>query len=104
VLGTAQIEDRGEHGLAGHLLDALVDVLAVEDAVALLVDDLALLVHHVVVLEHVLASGEVHRLDLALRALDGLGDEPAWIGMSSGMSVFSMKPRCGPSGLRRTDA
>ena len=43
--------------------------------VALGVDDLALLVHDVVVLEHVLAGREVHRLDLALRALDRLGDE-----------------------------
>ena len=42
---------------------------------ALGVDDLALLVHHVVVLEHVLSGREVHRLDLALGALDGLGDE-----------------------------
>ena len=58
-----------------HLLDAIVDVLAVEDAVALGVDDLALLVHDVVVLEDVLSGGEVHRLDLALRALDRLADE-----------------------------
>ena len=43
--------------------------------VALGVDDLALLVHDVVVLEDVLSCGEVHRLDLALRALDGLADQ-----------------------------
>ena len=40
------------------------------------VDVLALLVHHVVVLEEVLADGEVLRLDLLLRALDRLGDHP----------------------------
>ena len=38
------------------------------------VDVLALLVHHVVVLEQMLADGEVLRLDLLLRALDGPGD------------------------------
>ena len=32
------------------------------------------LVHHVVVLEEVLADGEVLRLDLALRTLDGARD------------------------------
>src|SRR4051794_3423879 len=45
-------------------------VLALEDAVADLVDDLALLVHHVVVLEDALADQEVLLLDLALGALD----------------------------------
>ena len=39
-----------------------------------LVDDRALLVHHLVVLEDVLADLEVLLLDLGLRALDGLGD------------------------------
>ena len=53
----------------------LGDVLAVEDEVALGIDDLALLVHDVVVLEDVLTGGEVHVLDLALRALNRLGDE-----------------------------
>src|SRR5215207_6098577 len=48
----------------------LADVLALEDAVAVLVDDLALLVHHVVVLEHALADEEVLLLDLALGVLD----------------------------------
>ena len=53
----------------------LGDVLAVEDEVALGIDDLALLVHDVVVLEDVLTGSEVHVLDLALRALNRLGDE-----------------------------
>ena len=42
--------------------------------VAVLVDDLALLVHHVVVLEHALADEEVLLLDLLLGALDLLGE------------------------------
>ena len=47
---------------------------ALEDAVAVLVDDLALLVHHVVVLEDALALQEVLVLDLLLGALDLLGE------------------------------
>ena len=56
------------------LLGGLGHVLALEDAVAVLVDDLALLVHHVVVLERVLALEEVAVLDLLLRSLDLLGE------------------------------
>ena len=46
-----------------------------EDLVALAVDDLALLVHHVVVLDDVLADVEVVALDLGLGVLDRLGDQ-----------------------------
>ena len=49
-------------------------VFAVEDLIAALVDDLALLVHHLVVLEDVLADLRVLRLDGGLGPLDGLGD------------------------------
>ena len=52
----------------------LAHVLALQHAVAVLVDDLALLVHHVVVLEHALADEEVLLLDLALGVLDLLGE------------------------------
>ena len=48
--------------------------LALEDLTPQRVDVLTLLVHHVVVLEQVLADGEVLRLHLLLRALDGLAD------------------------------
>ena len=48
----------------------LARVLALEHHAAHVVDRRALLVHHVVVLEQVLADAEVLRLDLALRALD----------------------------------
>ena len=50
--------------------------LALEDLAAQRVDALALLVHHVVVLEQVLADGEVLRLDLLLRPLDGAAHHP----------------------------
>ena len=55
-------------------VDRLVFVdadLSFENLAAQRVDALALLVHHVVVLEQVLADGEVLRLDLLLGALDG---------------------------------
>ena len=59
----------------GEVLQRLVaQVGAVEDLVAALVDDLALLVHHLVVLEDVLADLGVALLDGVLRPLDGLGD------------------------------
>ena len=54
----------------------LAQVGAVEDLVAAPVDDLALLVHHLVVLEDVLADLGVALLDGVLRPLDGLGDHP----------------------------
>ena len=53
----------------------LVEVLALEDAAALVVDDGALAVEDVVVLEDVLADLEVLRLDLRLRRLDRARDE-----------------------------
>src|SRR4051794_17843108 len=57
-----------------HLVDPAADllrqVLSLEDAAALVVDDRALLVHDVVVLEDVLAHDEVLLLDLLLRVLD----------------------------------
>src|SRR6266571_4488637 len=49
-------------------------VRALEDLAPLLIDDLSLLVHHVVVLDHVLARIEVHALDLLLRAGDRARD------------------------------
>ena len=56
--------------LLAHRGDRIGDVLGGHQLVALLVDDLALVVGDVVVLEQVLADVEVVRLHLALRALD----------------------------------
>ena len=58
----------GVDGLFLGQLDAAFEQLAAQR-----VDALALLVHHVVVFEEVLADGEVLRLDLLLRAGDGVG-------------------------------
>src|SRR5687767_1318642 len=66
-------------GALDHLVDPAPDllrhVLTVEHATALRVDHLALRVHHVVVLEDVLAHDEVLLLDLLLRVLDLLGED-----------------------------
>ncbi len=53
-----------------HLEDLVVHVLARQHVAPLAVERLALLVHHVVVVEQVLADVEVARLDLLLRVLD----------------------------------
>ncbi len=60
--------------VVAHVGDGVGDVFVVHQFEALLEDHLALIVHHVVVFEDVLADVEVARLDTALGALDGLGD------------------------------
>ena len=71
ALGAVLLHHSGG-GVGDDAGDATVHVLTVQDGVALLVNHLALQVHDVVVFEDVLTRGEVHRLDLALRALDRL--------------------------------
>src|SRR5690349_12191481 len=67
------------HQAAGQLADPLEHGLLLalprQDLTPQPVDDLALLVHHVVVLEQVLADLEVARLDPLLGGADGAGDE-----------------------------
>ena len=59
-------ETSSSHDLMAQVRDGLVDVLLGHDADALVEDDLALVVHHVVVLKDLLADVEVARLDLFL--------------------------------------
>ena len=59
-------------GVLAHLGDRIADALAVHDVGALLVDHLALVVHHVVELDDLLAHVVIARLDLLLRGLDRL--------------------------------
>ncbi|CFS03545.1 Uncharacterised protein [Mycobacterium tuberculosis] len=66
--------DVGGDDIADHVQRLVLEVFAFEDAPALGVDDLALLVHHLVVFEDVLADLKVLLLDLGLGALDGPGD------------------------------
>ena len=56
-----------------HVLDGLLQVLPVQHLTALLVNDLALGVHHVVVLQHVFPGLEVSGFHLLLGVLDGVG-------------------------------
>ena len=68
------VADDLRHDLAGRVAQAAVQVGALEHAAAVAVDGVALAVHHVVVLEDVLAHLEVLALDHLLRLGDGVGD------------------------------
>ena len=71
VLGVGQRRhDRAFDDLLDHLADLVAEVFAFEDAAALLVDHAPLLVHDLVVLQHVLAAHEVELFDLLLGVLD----------------------------------
>ena len=69
ALATIVVDD-----VVAHVGDGLGQALAVHQLDALLEDDLALVVHDVVVLEEVLADVEVARLDLLLRLFERLVD------------------------------
>ena len=75
-LGVGELRDPRLHRLGDPAPHFLRQVLALEHAAPLLVDDDALRVHHVVVLEDVLARDEVLLLDLLLRVLDLLREDP----------------------------
>ena len=74
VLG-AELLHAAVHGVVHDLGDVVGQVLAIQNLVTLGVDDLALLVHDVIVLKDALTHGEVDALDLVLGALDGLGND-----------------------------
>ena len=57
-------------------IDDIVDRIGIHDIGALFVDHLALVVHHIVVFDDLLAHVVIARFDLLLRGLDGFG-EPA---------------------------
>ena len=69
--GGAVAFDQVVHDVAGDLHHVVAPLAAEQDVAAQLVDRFALLVHHVVVLEQVLADLEVPTLDLRLGAHDG---------------------------------
>ena len=70
--------------LVAHVVDGLGNLFALHDSDALFEDHLALVVHHVVELEQVLADVEVARLDLLLRLLQRLVDP----GVDDGFAVL----------------
>ena len=57
-----------------HVVHGLGDIFALHDANALLEDHLALVIHHVVVFQEVLADVEVPRFNLLLGFFEGLVD------------------------------
>ena len=71
LLGQRVVRDRAGHDIGdrivAHVGDRRRDVVRAHDLAALLVDDLALVVHHVVVFEELLPDVVVARLDLFLR-------------------------------------
>ena len=73
-LGRAVLGHELLGGAGEQVLGVLLEVVAVDDLQAPLVDDLALLVHDLVVLEGVLAHLRVAGLDGVLRPLDRLRD------------------------------
>src|SRR4029079_7748846 len=84
VVGLRVVEDDALDDVVDPFLDLLGEVLAFEYAAALLVDDHALDVHDVVVLEDVLPRDEVLLLDLLLRALDLVREDLALHGLIVG--------------------
>ena len=70
----AVVRDDPVHHPGEQRLGVGLQVLAVDDLEAALVDDLALLVSHLVVLEQLLAGLGIAALDGVLGPLDGLGD------------------------------
>jgi hypothetical protein len=91
-LGVGELPHVRRDDLLDPAPDLVRQVVALEHAAALLVDDHALRVHHVVVLEDVLARDEVLLLDLLLRVLDLRERIDASIGWSSGILKRSMIP------------
>ena len=90
--------DQGRDGLGAHIGDDVADMLGIHDLGALLVDDLALVVHHVVEFDDLLADVVVARLDLLLGGLDRLGDPRADDRLAV-LEILVHQPRegvCGP--------
>jgi hypothetical protein len=75
VFSSTRLGDDPLGRLPDHLQDRRLQVLAHQDLAPLLVDDLALLVHDVVVLEQVLADLEVVGFHLGLGVFDGPADQ-----------------------------
>ncbi len=62
------------HDVVAHVGDGFGDVFGIHQLDALFEDHLALIVHHVIVFEDILADIEIVPFDAGLGALDGLGD------------------------------
>ena len=73
-VGRRATRDEIVDDVVAHVGDHVFERLLRHHLAALLEDDLALVVHHVVVFQNVLAHVEVARLDLLLRLLERLVD------------------------------
>ena len=60
------------HRIRNHLIDSVAHALAIQHPAPLAIDNLALLVHDLVILQQVLTNAEVVALDLLLRLLNGV--------------------------------
>ncbi|MCY1556146.1 hypothetical protein D9M68_928710 [compost metagenome] len=78
-----------------HFGNGLADILFIHEFETLFEDHLALIVHHVVVFQDVLADIEIARLHLALGALDGLGHPRV------GDALTLLKPELAQHGIHR---
>jgi len=75
-----------------HVQDVGAEVGALEDLAALGVDDVALRVHDVVVIDDVLANVEVVAFDLGLRRLDARETMRLSMGVFSSMPSLAIMP------------
>ncbi len=59
-------------GVVTHIDHDIIDSLGIHDLGALFIDDLALIIHHIIVLHDLFAGVVIARFDLLLRSLDRL--------------------------------
>ena len=78
VIGLACLEEDGLCRLADHVRDVHADTLTHQGVTTFGVDEVTLLVHHIVVLDEALTDTEVVLLDLLLGALNALRDHGAF--------------------------
>ena len=105
AIGGTELLHAAGHGVLDDIGDVVAKVLAVQNHVALGIDNLALLIHDVVVLKNVFTHGEVDILDLALGALHGLGHKLVLDRHVVGHICRDRSCwRCGPSCRRQTGA
>ena len=98
-------DDRRD-GVGAHFGNRLADAFGIHDVGALLVDDLALVVHHVVEFDDLLADVVVARLDLLLGGLDRLEIHGLTIASPSARFLFISLANivCGPKMRSRSSS
>ena len=64
--------DKSVHGVVKHVPDDIIDAFGIHDLAALIIDNLALIVHNIVIFNELLTNVVVTRFHLALRRFDCL--------------------------------